>query len=206
MIKTIILTTFLSFFNFGIPIPIDTSAVDGWNLVKEEDGIRLYNRSIAGFEFKEVKAILHLSTDLSKAEKYLLNPNNIEKWMSGCSLSISKKSHGNVREYYTIFDAPWPVSDRDDYGMMELKESTGRKLQIDFKSLPDGTPRISSMVRVPYSKGKLTIEVGANGQKTLTYQMLVDRGGNLPSYVKDYLENSSPVQTVQKLKEVLQNL
>jgi hypothetical protein len=204
MIKLIILSTFFSLFNYGVSI--DTSAADGWSFVKEEHGVKLYNRAISGFEFKEVKAVLHVKTDLTKAKNYLLNPNNIEKWMSGCSMSIAKKSNGNTREYYTIFDAPWPISDRDDYGMMELKESSSGKLHIDFKSVPNGTPKVSSMVRVPYSRGNIIIETNGKGDKILIYQMLVDRGGSLPNYVKDHLENTSPVHTVQKLKIILQNL
>jgi len=89
---------------------------------------------------------------------------------------------------------------------MELKEDSQKKLRIDFESKPTGTPRVSSLVRVPFSKGHLIIEVDNQGDKTLVYQMLVDRGGSLPSYLKDYLENSSPVKTVNKLKEILEAL
>ncbi len=186
--------------------PGDTTSAQEWNFVKEEDGIKLYNRSIEGYEFKEVRAVLNLSTDLSKAKHFLMEPSNIEKWMSGCSMSITKKNTKEAKEYYAIFDAPWPVSDRDDYGRITLRDYSEESLIIDFQSIPNGTPEVSSMVRVPFSKGHLKIEVNASGSKILTYQFLVDRGGSLPSYLKDYLETSSPVKTVQKLKVALEQL
>lgn len=204
MMKTIILSIL---FGLGSAmIPGDFTSAQEWKFVKEEDGIKLYNRSIEGFEFKEVKAVLDLNTDLDKAKEFLMNPTNIEKWMSGCSMSITKKNHGNKKEYYAIFDAPWPVSDRDDYGRMELKAYTEDKLHINFESYPEGAPKVSSMVRVPYSKGHLRIDISKSGTKTLTYQFLVDRGGSLPSYLKEYLENSSPVKTVANLKVSLEQL
>lgn len=178
----------------------------GWNFVKEENGIKLYNRSIDGFEFKEVKAILNVDVDIEKAESFLMNPANIEKWMSGCTMSIPKASKGHEKHYYAIFDAPWPISDRDDYGKISITQKTDHKLHIDFKSIPDGTPKVSSMVRVPFSKGHLKIEQHNDQVKTLTYQFLVDRGGSLPNYLRDYLENTSPVKTVEKLKVSLEGL
>ena len=204
MIKLFFLSSIFSL--FSLSANTDTTIVEDWKLIKEEHGIKLYSRYIEGFEYKEVKAILNIQTDLAKAKTYLLNPNNIEKWMSGCRMSIDKGTEGKQKKYYTIFDAPWPISDRDDFGVMELMEYTESKLKIDFESKPNGTPKVTSMVRVPYSKGHLIIEIDKSGRKTLVYQMLVDRGGTLPAYLKDYLENSSPVKTVSKLKEVLQVL
>ncbi|GLR18407.1 START domain-containing protein [Portibacter lacus] len=204
MIKTTILSFFLGIISFSSPL--DTIIAQEWNFVKEENGVKLYSRSIDGFEFKEVKAILNLNIDMNKAKEFLLNPNNIEKWMSGCKMSIVKKSEGNKKEYYSIFDAPWPVSDRDDYGEMILAEDAPHKLRIDFRSLPHATPKVSSMVRVPYSKGHIVIRNNKDGSKELVYQFLVDRGGTLPNYIKEYLENSSPVKTVHQLKVVLEQL
>jgi len=204
MIKSVILS--LLFVGTAFITPIDTPHAQEWKFIKEHNGIKLYNRHIDGFEFKEVKAILDLNTDLAKASSYLMNPENIEKWMSGCTMSIQKKGFGNSRDYYAIFDAPWPVSDRDDYGRIELKELSEKRLQIEFKSIPDGTPKVTNMVRVPYSRGQMVIDIATSGKKTLTYQFLVDRGGSLPDYLRDYLENTSPVKTVEQLKIVLENL
>ncbi|WP_235298864.1 SRPBCC family protein [Portibacter marinus] len=204
MIKSFILS--IVFLITATIIPGEESSAQEWKLVKEENGIKLYNRHIEGFEFKEVKAILHLNADLKKASTFLMNPKNIEKWMSGCSMSVEKKSGSNVKDYYAIFDAPWPISDRDDYGRIELRHLSDKRLHIDFRSIPDGTPKVSSMVRVPYSRGKLIIDIDANGKKVLTYQFLVDRGGSLPDYLREYLENTSPVNTVEKLKYTLEKL
>lgn len=184
---------------------VPTTDADDWQFIKEDKGVKLYNRTIEGFEFKEVKAILDINVDLGNAKTFLENPNNIVKWMSGCRISVSKKRFETHSEYYAIFDAPWPVSDRDDYGKIVLEEDTEKTLHLSFKSMPDGTPEVSKMIRVPYSKGHIKIEELPSGYKILTYQMLVDRGGSLPSYLKDYLENSSPVNTIQKLKSVLED-
>ncbi len=205
MVKLFYLTFFIGVFGMGTAV-VDTNIVADWNFVKEENGVKLYNRAIEGFEYKEVKAVLSMDFDMDKAKHYLMEPSNIEKWMSGCSMSVEKKNEGTAKEYYAIFDAPWPVSDRDDYGRLEIKEDTESTLKIDFESKPNGTPKVSNMVRVPFSKGHIKIEKLPSGAKVLTYQFLVDRGGSLPGYLKDYLETSSPLNTVNKLRDVLEKL
>ena len=201
------LKLFITSVLFSMLTPInsgDTLIVDDWRFVKEEKGVKLYSRSIKGFEYKEVKAVLSINVDLKKAKHFLANPNNIEKWMSGCSMSVTKKTEDHSREYYAIFDAPWPVSDRDDYGRIVIEEHTETVLHLSFKSIPEGAPKVSNMVRVPYSKGHIKIEKLDSGKSIITYQMLVDRGGSLPGYLKDYLENTSPVNTIHKLKATLE--
>lgn len=201
------LKLFITSFIFTILSPFspsDTVAVEDWSFVKEIKGVKLYSRAIEGFEYKEVKAVLDVKVDLDKAKSYLEDPDNIEKWMSGCTMSVTKKSEDRSKEYYAIFDAPWPISDRDDYGRIELEEHSETILHLSFKSIPDGAPEVSDMVRVPFSKGHIRIEKLDSGKSLLIYQMLVDRGGSLPGYLKEYLENTSPVNTIHSLKETLE--
>jgi len=80
MIKLFFLSSIFSFYSFSTNV--DTIIVEDWNFIKEEDGVKLYNRPIEGFEYNEVKAVLDIRTDISKAKAYLLEPSNIEKWMS----------------------------------------------------------------------------------------------------------------------------
>lgn len=204
MIKFLFTTLLISIFSLT---PVDSSLdISDWTFIKEEKGAKLYNRTIEGFDNKEIKVILDLNVDLNKTKEFLFSGDNIQRWMSGCNMSESKSSMENEIEYYSVFDAPWPVTDRDDYGKMSLETSSDSELKISFKSVPDGTPKVSSMVRVPFSKGFIHIKTLDDGQKELTYQMLVDRGGKLPGYLKDYLEETSPMSTVHNLKKILETL
>lgn len=204
MVKLFVSFISIFFFNIG-PTTIDSVDIS-WSFVKEEEGIKLYNRSIDGFEYKEVKVVLDLDLELSKAREYLLNPENIKYWMSGCSDSQVHSLGESSSMYYAVFDAPWPISDRDDFGEIKVMHETEDLLKFQFQSNPEGMPKKSRFVRVPYSKGTILIKKTNDQKVELTYQFLVDRGGNLPAYLKDYLENSSPLNTAKKLRINLESL
>ncbi len=204
MLKIFIISTLFTFLsNTSL---VDTTDNSGWTFIKEQKGAKLYFRQIDGFDYKEVKVILNTNADLKKAKSFLINPNNIETWMSGCTMSVTKKIGTNYSDYYAIFDAPWPITDRDDYGRIELIQDDEYKLHFSFNSIPNGTPSVSNFIRVPYSKGHILINTDKQGRKSLEYQMLVDRGGNLPEYLREYLQQSSPFDTISKLNQVLENI
>lgn len=177
---------------------------EDWSFVKEEKGVKLYTRSIDGFEYKEVKLNLSVKTDLHKAKDFLFNPDNIVMWMSGCSQSKAISRSSKTQIYYAIFDAPWPITDRDDIGKITLEEMSSENLLMSFQSTPEAKPVNSKYVRIPYSSGLIDIRPGSNGMMNLEYRLLVDRGGKLPSYLKEYLETTSPFKTVELLKDRLE--
>ena len=204
MLKLIISSLVFTF--LSMTTHSNDTIVESWSFVKEEAGIRLYNRTIEGFEYKEVKVVTNLQSDLSKARNYLINPENIKQWMSGCTYSEVINIGNSKSEYYAKFDAPWPISDRDDVGEIVLEEYSDAKVVYAFHSTPSALKKKSGYVRVPFSKGKIILSKNSSEVIELTYQFLVDRGGTLPGYLKDYLENSSPLKTAKRLRDILESL
>ena len=187
---------------FHISIP---EVSEDWSFIKEENGVKLYSRSIDGFEYKEVKLNLEINADIINAKDLLYNPDNIKLWMSGCSQSNAVSKRGNTQSYYAIFDAPWPITDRDDVGEIQLVENSNKRLVMKFKSTPDAKPLNSKYVRIPFSTGLIDISVDNTNRMNLEYRLLVDRGGKLPSYLKEYLETTSPFKTAVLLKDLIEN-
>lgn len=204
MLKLII--TSLVFTFLSMTTHSHETIIESWSFVKEEAGMKLYTRTIEGFEYKEVKVVTNLQSDLSKARNYLINPENIKHWLSGCTHSEIIKISNSKSEYYATFDAPWPISDRDDVGEIVLQEYSDARVEYAFQSTPKALKKESGYVRVPFSKGKIILTRDSVEEIELTFQFLVDRGGTLPGYIKDYLESSSPLKTAKSLRHVLESL
>lgn len=181
-------------------------AADDWIFVKNDNGMQLYHRNVAGFTDKELKVVFPINANINKVKDYLYTPENLVNWMANCTFSKSEAVHSNHKFYYAIYEAPWPISDRDDYGKVTLLKHTSRELKLTFNSVPDGKPLNKEYVRVPYSKGQVHLYYDNVGQLIMDYQILVNRGGTLPDYIREYLENSSPLLTAKRLKGQLESI
>lgn len=199
--RLLILSFLLGTLGFNNP-KIDT--IPEWTLVKEDQGMKLYNRQVPGYEDKEVKLVFKVDASLDKTKDFLFDPNNIAKWMAGCSYSTTEKVNGESKSYYAIFDAPWPVTDRDDVGIIKLMEKDHKGFQIIFESKPEAKPINKNYVRIPYSKGLINVTRVSNAELEIEYQLHVNRGGSLPYYIKNHLENSSPINTGKNIKDNLE--
>lgn len=203
MINILVISVLLGLSSLNTPNP---PASENWNFIKNDSGMKLYNRNVEGFSVKEIKVVFPLDAEINKVKDYLYSPENIVNWMASCTFSKSEEVFNKHKFYYAIYKAPWPITDRDDYGQVRLLKHTATELKLDFRSIPDGKPISKQYVRVPYSKGQIYLFYNQDGQLQMEYQLLVDRGGTLPEYIREYLETNSPLNTAKNLKGQLENI
>ncbi|MCB0483069.1 MAG: hypothetical protein KDC37_00755, partial [Flavobacteriales bacterium] len=85
-----------------------------WTLEKESDGVRVYLKEVAGYEMKAFKAVVNIAAPLDSIYAYLLQFEHRKEWMYGTSEArLLQKTDGKEYILYSVYDAPWPVTDRD---------------------------------------------------------------------------------------------
>jgi hypothetical protein len=85
-----------------------------WKLMRNEDGIKAYARSIPGSKLLELKAITVIDAKMEVVGEVLRDVPSNPEWMANCSEArivhlISRKE----MIVHTTMDFPAPVSDRD---------------------------------------------------------------------------------------------
>lgn len=163
-------------------------AAEGWKVMKKEDRVTVYNRTKAGSDLKEVRAVGTIHAPSWVVKNVLDDTANYKHFMPYTEESLILKRGDGYMICYQRLNAPI-ISNRD------------YTLRIDDKSrrLPDGTivykrawspanhlgpKEMDGVVRVKINEGHWILEEADGGRHTkATYWLHTNPGGSLPSFV-----------------------
>ncbi|MGI9874037.1 START domain-containing protein [Vibrio chagasii] len=182
------------------------SDANEWKLVRDKKGIEVYNRKIEGNDFKEFRAeadikanltsIIALFTDTSVGTQWVENIDEMEE------IEHFSEVH-TVTKTYT--KAPWPVSSREAI-VENFIEQDPNTLTVMITQhgrpnyLPNNNKRI---VRVAHLESRWILTPLDNNTTHISYQVLSDPGGSIPSWLINMVAVSQPYKTLLGLSEML---
>lgn len=173
-----------------------------WELEKDEEGIQIYTRIVAGSPVKEYKAITTLQSSTVALSQILRNQDELKGWFDLCYESKRlKKVSDNEYFFYLSNDAPWPVQDRDlvAHAIFEIKKDETQ--WITFTAVPDYLPEREERVRIPKMKAHWEFKKLPSGSIQVIQQAHVDLGGSIPAWIINAVIVDSPFKTMQNLKK-----
>ncbi|MEZ9632434.1 START domain-containing protein [Vibrio cyclitrophicus] len=183
-------------------------ASDGneWKLVRNKQGIEVYNRKIEGNDFKEFRAeadikanltsIIALFTDTSVGTQWVENIDKMEE------IDHFSEVH-TVTKTYT--KAPWPVSDREAIVENFIEQDPDTlTVMITQHGRPNYQPNDDKrIVRVAHLESRWVLTPLNNNTTHISYQVLSDPGGSIPSWLINMVAVSQPYKTLRGLSEML---
>lgn len=188
-------------FYIAIILSPSTFAGNGsWELEKNEDGIKVYTRTVDGEDIREFKAVATIAASRKTIATIILNINDYANWYPDISeSSIIEKVGDGQYHVYSVLDLPWPATDRDGVSKMTITKSEGKTL-IKMKAVSGVKKENDDYVRMTKSYGfwKLTT-VGSN--TTVHFQYFASPGGSLPDWIINMFIVDNPFQTLTLLKE-----
>ncbi|MBS1946635.1 MAG: hypothetical protein JST47_02610 [Bacteroidetes bacterium] len=176
-----------------------------WQLVKEENGIRLYSRPSRQSKFNDIRIEADLAGTLSQIAAILADAGRYTDWAYAIKTStIVKKINSDDFIYYSVIDVPWPGSDRDFYAHCKIYyDSATHNLRVVSESLRNYMPEKKNIVRVPLSKATWDIRAMSRNRIHLEYVLELDPGGNVPAWLMNLFSTKGPLQTFENLKQKL---
>ncbi|HMO32740.1 MAG TPA: START domain-containing protein [Lacibacter sp.] len=174
-----------------------------WTLKTDEDGIRLYTRSVAASPYKELKTVCTLHTSLSSVAAVLLDVERTKEWVYGTSSSrILQQESPSAVWFYAEMGMPWPVTNRDFIVRISLtQEPVSKVITVLADNQPDFLPETKKLVRIRHSSGKWRIEPLPGGRVRVEYQLYVDPGGNVPAALVNAFAGKGPVESFRSLRK-----
>ncbi|UTT86401.1 START domain-containing protein [Vibrio pelagius] len=196
----------LTFIIIATSFSVLASDANDWKLVHDKKGIKVYNRKIEGNDFKEFRAeadiqanltsIIALFSDTSVGTQWVENIDEMEE------LAHLSESH-TVTKTYT--KAPWPVSDREAIVENFIEQDPDTLIvTITQHGRPNYQPNDNkNIVRVAYLESRWVLTPLDNETTHISYQVLSDPGGSIPSWLINMVAVSQPSKTLLGLSKML---
>jgi hypothetical protein len=187
---------------------LNSYAASDWELKKDEDGIKVYVRSVEGSSFKEFKGV---TTIKNKSITEILDVIFEVKEYDNLFPDVSKQEvvkdfdkYHNI--HYVVVHTPWPVSDRDNVTEIEAKiDNDGKSAHVMINTRPELVENKKGLVRIPYGKGFWDLKTNPDNSVTVVYQYLGDPGGSIPSWLANSFVVSHPFETLENLHKRLED-
>ncbi len=176
-----------------------------WKLKEEKEGITIYARENPFSDFNEFRAITTTNNSIGSFVAVLKDIEAIPEWMYSVKESRLLERQGDtVQIYHTEARAPFPFKNRDGIYLNRfhwLEE--GRAVRVDIEILPDYLEAVDNVVRIERGQGFWEARQTGDHILEITFQMQVDPGGSIPSWLANMFVVDTPLETLTELKRLM---
>lgn len=179
---------------------------DNWELKKNKDSIMVYTRRVTTSDFKELKCKTTVKASLSSIVKVLTDVEHFTDWVYKCVEASKVKQVTGVEIYsYQLFDAPWPIDDRDVVAQLKIVQDGKTKVVIVTSVQADHlVPEKKGVVRIKNFHTKYVLTPKGNGMVDIDYELGTEPGGNIPAWIANLVMVNGPFETQQMMNSLLQ--
>lgn len=156
---------------------------DGWQKVRDKDGITLEKRSVEGSHFLDYRARTHTKVSPAVAMAKIWSGIGDEKSPTIKRRAVVQRSEDEVVVYDQI-RAP-VVTDRDVIiRIRKVTDASAGAFEIRFESTTTiGPPPAAGYVRLPMVRGRWRIEPDGAGGSNIAYTCYSEPGGSVPAFL-----------------------
>lgn len=173
-----------------------------WELVKNEDGIKVYTCQKEGSKIKEFKAITTVSTKMEVLEMLIEKVSDYPKWQANVtSARILNKVSQNEQYIYYTSDVPWPITDRD-IALHWIKTNDNGTITYTLNCVPTFIEEQTDFLRIKEAKGIWQFVPTDNNKIEITYQFYGDPAGSLPNWIINLFIVDGPYETLKNIKTI----
>lgn len=177
-----------------------------WVLDKQENGIDVYTRPVPGSGIKEFMGTAEIEDSVDAVLRVLRDSDRFKHWFPNTPESKLLAREDNVSYQYSVMDAPWPVSDRDNVfrSVTKRDEATG-VVEIQVTAAPDYFPEQANRTRVRKANGAWKLEPLEGDRTLVTFRMHLEPGGGIPEWLINARVVATPFEALTNLRAFLKN-
>ncbi len=199
---------YLLFSFFTLALVFSTNGEElqrGWDKVKDKGGIQVFLKSVPGSKFKAFRGVVTIETTIDTIMSVFRDIHGHTRLLYRCSNS-SLLNGINQFEYitYNVLDAPWPIKDRDSVNYIRVSQAAGtNEVTITMKDHQGYYSEQHRKVRVVRFEGFWKLKPTTNGKVEVVFQLLVEPGGKIPSWVSNLAVVVFPYNTLSNLRQIV---
>ncbi len=180
----------------------------GWELKKEEKGVKVYTQKVAGSNLKEFRGVASVKASIDSIIKLFEDTAHGCEWSYKCKeFKELKVKNPDEKFFYFRQELSWPVHDRDivDYRIRKQDPNTKVLTYRISETSEDLYPEQKDVVRMPYLRILWQFTPKAGGTVEIDYQIHADPGGKVPKWLVNRLSMDIPIHTLNRFEEALQD-
>jgi hypothetical protein len=177
-----------------------------WEYLSTQDDIDLYQREGSYNGFTEFRAVAMVNGSLKDIAAILRDFAHYPEWMPECreARKIEDIDENSLLLYY-LHHTPWPIRNRDAILRVEFQIDTKSNiLYISSIAQPDERfPPTPNPVRMAMMEAHWIIESLDSLQTRISYRIISDPGGSLPTSSINLSTKNLPLKTLTGIANIL---
>ncbi|MDY6934042.1 MAG: hypothetical protein SVZ03_07455 [Spirochaetota bacterium] len=179
-------------------------AEEKWKLIKEDDGVRIYNKKIKGIKYNQMKAECIMDVPLEVVGEVILDIRSYPDWMPQMTTSVHILKFDHYRFiFYQVIDFPWPLSKRDMVVECDcIMDYEKNKYLYRFWARKDTiVPKKKDHVRIDNLTGFWDYTRMGSNKTLVILNQISDPGGIIPSSIVNWFGYKMPLKMMKNLRE-----
>jgi len=174
-----------------------------WKYVREDHGIRVFTKRVAGTPINEIKVEMLMNTTLSALTALIIDVKDQPNWVYGnMEAKIIEPIDNFSWMFYGQNEAPWPVNDRDVVAKVSLyQDPKNRTVTCASSGCPDFIPDVGGFIRIPELYSCWSFIPKTYGQVLVVFVLKINLGGNIPAWLVNMTIAKGPYNTILKMSE-----
>ena len=175
-----------------------------WRLIKENAGIRVFERKVEGTDLREFVGVTVIDEKMEILGEILRDVSSFPEWITDCHIArMEKKYDRNTMVIYMVLKPPI-IEERD----IILKNSTvydwdnGRAVIAFTVTDEVAIPPEKGRVRIPLMEGAFEMEYLGRDRTKFIYRLKVDPAGAIPKRVAYAVMSTYPFTSLRDLKKM----
>lgn len=181
---------------------------ENWELISKRNGIRVYRRQDENADLDTFRGVMRMKLKDEYALVALLNDYEaMPKWLHFVDGVTEIKRDGPLERYMRFTtDLPWPLNDREAViraKVVQTVTETENSVMIHLSNRPDLIPPNDDYVRFPQLRGVFGFRRLPGDKVEIIYQLVLDPGGYIPTWLVNILMRDTPYFTLLKMRRML---
>ncbi len=176
-----------------------------WLLRRDEDGIRVYVRSVPDTRFRAYRAEMTVTTRMQTLAAILTDIDAAREWIhftAEAELVQAIDPTTVVVRFYS--DLPWPAADRDSVTLNRVSQDPEtRAVRFTIDSRPDDAPQSEDYIRIRVMNGYWELTPNGDGSIHIVYSLSSDPGGSVPAWLVNASIVEQPYRTLRNLRRMI---
>jgi hypothetical protein len=188
----------------------DTSILrgdEGWKLIKDNHGIRVYKRNIPILDghMWSFRGVAVLDAEFSRLVALVWDTEDYKEWVWGADeVKCVKKVSETEEYYYFLTKLTFPLKSRDRVDHRTIYQDT-KTLAVVMEGCSDSgyIPKKKGIIRMPFVAVYAKITPLGNGKVELIYEAVADVGGWVPDWAVNLFTANISYWTFRRIQELL---
>ncbi|PWJ43091.1 START domain-containing protein [Sediminitomix flava] len=196
---------YLFIYVFLLLTVFEVKAQKNWEFKKEKEQIKVYLKDVEGSKLKAFKGECDIKAPISNCIALIQDIPSLADWMPNTSFAkLLSNSADSLLVYYSVSEAPWPLSPRDGiYQYVFQYNKSEELLEVNIKLEANKLPEEKDKIRIRVGGGRWLLKKIDDFSTKVIFEFHADPAGDIPSWLANSVVVDTPIDTLKNMKNLV---